>query len=60
MRKLGEDLSRANSRLSVARLELERLRRDAVNGWEREGDLNRPDLQRWSTGGSSDRLSAAG
>jgi chromosome segregation protein len=29
MRKLGEDLSRANSRLSVARLELERLRRDA-------------------------------
>ena len=29
MRKLGEDLSRVNSRLSVARLELERLRRDA-------------------------------
>jgi len=29
MRKLGEDLSRSNSRLSVARLELERLRRDA-------------------------------
>jgi len=29
MRKLGEDLSRANSRISVARLELERLRRDA-------------------------------
>ncbi|HXB68044.1 MAG TPA: chromosome segregation protein SMC [Candidatus Acidoferrales bacterium] len=29
MRKLGEDISRANSRLSVARLELERLRRDA-------------------------------
>jgi chromosome segregation protein len=29
MRKLGEDLARANSRLSVARLELERLRRDA-------------------------------
>jgi chromosome segregation protein len=29
MRKLGEDLSRTNSRLSVARLELERLRRDA-------------------------------
>jgi chromosome segregation protein len=29
MRKLGDDLSRANSRLSVARLELERLRRDA-------------------------------
>ncbi len=28
MRKLGEDLARANSRLSVARLELERLRRD--------------------------------
>ncbi len=29
MRKLGDDLSRVNSRLSVARLELERLRRDA-------------------------------
>jgi chromosome segregation protein len=29
MRKLGEDLARANSRVSVARLELERLRRDA-------------------------------
>jgi chromosome segregation protein len=28
MRKLGEDLARTNSRLSVARLELERLRRD--------------------------------
>jgi chromosome segregation protein len=28
MRKLGDDLSRSNSRLSVARLELERLRRD--------------------------------
>jgi chromosome segregation protein len=28
MRKLGEDLSRTNSRLSVARLELDRLRRD--------------------------------
>ena len=29
MRKLGDDLARSNSRLSVARLELERLRRDA-------------------------------
>ena len=29
MRKLGEDLARTNSRLSVARLELDRLRRDA-------------------------------
>ncbi len=29
MRKLGDDLARANSRVSVARLELERLRRDA-------------------------------
>ena len=29
MRKLGEDLGRTNSRLSVARLELERLERDA-------------------------------
>ncbi|MCX6629984.1 MAG: AAA family ATPase, partial [Candidatus Solibacter sp.] len=28
MRKLGEDLARTNSRVSVARLELERLRRD--------------------------------
>ena len=29
MRKLGDDLARVNSRVSVARLELERLRRDA-------------------------------
>ena len=29
MRKLGEDLARTNSRVSVARLELDRLRRDA-------------------------------
>ncbi len=29
MRKLGDDLNRVNSRVSVARLELERLRRDA-------------------------------
>ncbi|HEY1337890.1 MAG TPA: chromosome segregation protein SMC [Bryobacteraceae bacterium] len=34
MRKLGEDLSRANSRVSVARLELERLRRDAEKSAE--------------------------
>ena len=34
MRKLGEDLSRAGSRLSVARLELERLRRDAEKSAE--------------------------
>ncbi|HUK19892.1 MAG TPA: chromosome segregation protein SMC, partial [Bryobacteraceae bacterium] len=34
MRKLGEDLSRANSRLSVARLELERLRRDGEKSAE--------------------------
>ncbi|HWB84280.1 MAG TPA: chromosome segregation protein SMC [Bryobacteraceae bacterium] len=34
MRKLGEDLARANSRLSVARLELERLRRDAERSAE--------------------------
>ena len=34
MRKLGEDLSRANSRLSVARLELERLGRDAEKSAE--------------------------
>jgi chromosome segregation protein len=34
MRKLGEDLSRCNSRLSVARLELERLRRDSEKSAE--------------------------
>ncbi len=34
MRKLGEDLGRTNSRLSVARLELERLRRDAEKSAE--------------------------
>ena len=40
MRKMGEDLSRANSRLSVARLELERQRRDAARSLEqREKNL---------------------
>jgi len=34
MRKLGDDLARANSRISVARLELERLRRDAEKSTE--------------------------
>jgi chromosome segregation protein len=34
MRKLGEDLARANSRVSVARLELERLDRDATKSAE--------------------------
>jgi chromosome segregation protein len=34
MRKLGDDLSRANARLSVARLELERLRRDSEKSAE--------------------------
>ena len=34
MRKLGEDLARSNSRLSVARLELDRLRRDAEKSAE--------------------------
>jgi chromosome segregation protein len=34
MRKLGEDLARSNSRLSVARLELERLRRDSEKSAE--------------------------
>jgi chromosome segregation protein len=34
MRKLSDDLSRVNSRLSVARLELERLRRDAEKSAE--------------------------
>ncbi len=36
MRKLGEDLSRANSRVSVARLELDRLRRDAEKSAEQK------------------------
>jgi chromosome segregation protein len=40
MRKLSEDLSRANSRLSVAKLDLERLRRDAEKSAEqRERNL---------------------
>jgi chromosome segregation protein len=34
IRKLGEDLARANSRVSVARLELERLDRDATKSAE--------------------------
>jgi chromosome segregation protein len=34
MRKLGDDLARTNSRLSVARLELERLRRDSEKSAE--------------------------
>jgi chromosome segregation protein len=34
MRKLGDDLARSNSRLSVARLELERLRRDSEKSAE--------------------------
>ena len=34
MRKLGDDLARTNSRLSVARLELERLRRDGEKSSE--------------------------
>jgi chromosome segregation protein len=34
MRKLGDDLARTNSRLSVARLELDRLRRDAEKSAE--------------------------
>jgi chromosome segregation protein len=39
-RKLGDDLARANSRISVARLELERLRRDAAKSAEqREKNL---------------------
>jgi chromosome segregation protein len=40
MRKLGEDLSRTNSRLSVARLELDRLRRDAEKS-AAQRELNR-------------------
>ena len=34
MRKLGDDLARASSRFSVARMELERLRRDAAKSAE--------------------------
>jgi chromosome segregation protein len=37
MRKLGDDTSRANSRLSVARLELDRLQRDAERSGEQRG-----------------------
>jgi chromosome segregation protein len=44
MRKLGEDLSRTNSRLSVARLELERLRRDAARSVEQR-EKNRAAVQ---------------
>ena len=36
MRKLGEDLARANSRVSVARLELDRLRRDTAQSTEQQ------------------------
>ncbi|MBV8904979.1 MAG: chromosome segregation protein SMC, partial [Acidobacteriia bacterium] len=40
MRKLGDDRARANSRVSVARLELDRLRRDAAKSTEqREKNL---------------------
>jgi chromosome segregation protein len=44
MRKLGDDLARANSRLSVARLELERLRRDAEKSAEQR-ERNRTAVQ---------------
>ena len=37
MRKLAEDTNRANSRLSVARLELDRLKRDAERSQEQRG-----------------------
>ena len=37
MRKLGDDTNRANSRLSVARLELDRLKRDAERSQEQRG-----------------------
>ena len=37
MRKLGDDTNRANSRLSVARLELDRLKRDAERSAEQRG-----------------------
>jgi chromosome segregation protein len=36
MRKLAEDLARANSRVSVARLELDRLQRDAAQSLEQK------------------------
>ena len=44
MRKLGDDLARVNSRLSVARLELERLRRDADKSAEQR-ERNRTAVQ---------------
>ena len=44
MRKLGDDLSRSSSRLSVARLELERLRRDADKSAEQR-EKNRAAVQ---------------
>ena len=44
MRKLGDDLSRSNSRLSVARLELERLKRDAGKSAEQR-ERNRAAVQ---------------
>ena len=44
MRKLGDDQARANSRLSVARLELERLRRDAEKSAEQR-ERNRTAVQ---------------
>ena len=44
MRKLGDDLARSNSRLSVARLELERLRRDAEKSAEQR-ERNRSAVQ---------------
>jgi len=44
MRKLGDDLARSNSRLSVARLELERLRRDADKSAEQR-ERNRTAVQ---------------
>ena len=41
MRKLAEDTSRANSRLSVARLEIERLLRDAARSQEQRAQSQR-------------------
>ncbi|MEI9976399.1 MAG: hypothetical protein WDO73_32695 [Ignavibacteriota bacterium] len=61
MRKLGDDLARVNSRLSVARLELERLRRDADKSAEQrernrtavaeKEQLRRSAKRRWKPSG---------
>jgi chromosome segregation protein len=59
MRKLGEDLARANSRVSVARLELERLDRDAIKSAEqRERHLAAVDAKELARADLQDALEA--